>query len=184
MDKKHYFIVVEGISGTGKTSVATEVAKLLEGLYIKTPIDPINIIRDKVDSEMSTTAKFLYYLSGIHHLSEQLIDSLKRTSIVCDKYIYSVLAFTKVKEPSLDLPEFVTVIEPDIKFLITVPENIRLQRIKSRDSKILSEDKIIRDRETQNILRSFSFIEIDNSGDLDTTMNQIKGHLKTRKILN
>jgi len=184
MDKKYYFIVVEGLSGTGKTIVATELAKILNASYIKTPISPINLIREKVDAEMGAAAKFLYYLSGIQHLSEQLQNTLKSQSVVCDKYIYSVLAFTRVKEPSLELPQFISLLEPDLKLLITVPEAVRHQRIESRDGKKINQDKIIRDRETEKIFKTFNFIEVDNSNNFETTINKIKEHLIARKILN
>lgn len=184
MNKKFHFIVVEGLSCSGKTTIAKEIAALLKAKYIKTPISPISSIRKDVDSKMSTTSKFLYYLSGIQHLSEKLKNLLQKKSVVCDKYIYSTIAVTKIQEPLLDLPSFVSVIEPSIKFLITVPEEIRIQRVQNRDRKILTDDKRERDREIEKIFKSLEFIEINNANTIEATMAQIKNHLKGRNILN
>lgn len=38
------FIVIEGIDGTGKTSVARELAIMIDGKYLSTPVPPFDAL--------------------------------------------------------------------------------------------------------------------------------------------
>ena len=100
------FITIEGTEGSGKTTVAKELAKLLtsngyEVVHTRepggTPISESirNVILDKNNTSMDgRTEALLYAASRRQHLVEKIWPSLKQGKLVfCDRYLDSSLAY-------------------------------------------------------------------------------------------
>ena len=99
------FITIEGTEGSGKTTVAKELAKLLtsngyEVVHTRepggTPISESirNVILDKNNTSMDgRTEALLYAASRRQHLVEKIWPALKEGKIVlCDRFLDSSLA--------------------------------------------------------------------------------------------
>lgn len=57
------FIVIEGIDGTGKSTVAQLLAKKLDGICVKTPFDEFIPLKKFFNKLNNSTAKFFsFYL--------------------------------------------------------------------------------------------------------------------------
>lgn len=109
---KNYFIVVEGIDGTGKTSVAKELAQRLNGKYYTCPpkiILPFRKIADKSPYKL----RYIYYLLGNYIAQLEIKSLLKHTTVVCDWYIFSTVAYHSVllkrqlRIPNIFMPSMV-----------------------------------------------------------------------------
>ena len=100
------FITIEGTEGSGKTTVAKELAKLLtsngyEVVHTRepggTPISESirNVILDKNNTSMDgRTEALLYAASRRQHLVEKIWPALKEGKIVlCDRFLDSSLAY-------------------------------------------------------------------------------------------
>ncbi len=177
------FIVVEGISGVGKTTVAQELAKKLNAIYIKTPITPLDKMRAEIDTEYCSEAKALYYLAGIAELSKRITKLLETTSVVVDKYIYSSLVYPKINGVHFEIPTWANIRNPDYGFLVTVNEATRLERLVKRGSdlgvnKHIDPEKV---RSMMGVYRSLNLVEVTNDGLIEETVNAIIGHIEGQK---
>ena len=139
---RHLFIVLEGVDGTGKTSVAKGLAKSLNAEYILTPMTPIDdiqvslapstsiFLRQYVNDMRDLKVRFCYYLWAVTHASHRIREILESRSVVCDRYLSSTLAYHAALDP--ELTEFdvskLNILRPDYEFLLTVSDEIEWQR--------------------------------------------------------
>lgn len=173
-------IVIEGISGVGKTSIAKALSKEISAIYIKTPIEPLDTIRSEVDSVFSNESKALYYLSSIVELSSRIDEMLKHSSVVIDKYIYSSMVYPKINGIDFEIPSWLNIRKPDFAFLITLNENIRIERLIQRGSD-LNINKHIDKEKVQKIMDIYSnlgLIEISNNENIEDTISNILEKIK------
>jgi len=126
------FIILEGCDGVGKSSVAIELAGLINGVYYKTPPPLFAKIRHEIETANDYYLRFYYYLTSTLYASLEIKELLKNTSVVCDRYIYTTIAYHRalgIKIPNgLDKLMFT----PDYSFCLCVRENIQKQRISER----------------------------------------------------
>jgi thymidylate kinase len=64
-------IVLEGLEGVGKTTLAEACAKQLNTNYIKTPPKEYNSARSYVASALNKEASFYFYLSGLFMIQNE-----------------------------------------------------------------------------------------------------------------
>lgn len=136
---KNVFVVIEGLDGVGKSSVARELAKKMtqEGVTasaLRCPAGDYQLAEPYLRRKCKTDARYLFYLSGAKHSSDLASELLTKESVVFDRYVYSTLAYhragglrAKVDIESLDL------LEPDFKYWLKVTdEHVRQSRLGSR----------------------------------------------------
>ena len=138
------FIAVEGIDGSGKTSVSLKLQKFLESLgyrvmYTAEPSrGPIgDIIRERVFKPKVRPNPYLEALlfaaDRIQHLEEEILPALQRGwVVVCDRYLYSSLAYQGARGvPSRWIRAINRFAKPpDITLYIDVPPEVGLSRKK------------------------------------------------------
>lgn len=144
---KNKLIVLEGLDGSGKTSIG----KYLEAHYgfgfRRTPGEVFEKIRGEVDRKDVFT-KLLFYYASNFEASEQLRKALKQESIVCDRYFYSTLVYFayfsgySIQE-ALDLMEGFTgkLLLPDVVIYLTISNETRMERLKERELVASSTDE-------------------------------------------
>jgi len=126
------FIVLEGGDGAGKSSTAEKLAKQINGLYYKTPPFPMNSIRTCIESTGDFNLRFLYYLTSTFYASHEISQLLKNQHVVCDRYIYSTIAYHKVLGVHIQ-PEIENqVLQPDFSFCLFVQTEELKRRIAKR----------------------------------------------------
>jgi len=174
---KHILITFDGLSGSGKTSLAKTVADNINAYYISTPTKPLKDIKSEIISIQSQESRFLYYLANIAQISSELPDILQYKNVVIDKYIYTTLAYAYSRNNSISLPEFLSIKKPDLSFLVTCDEETRINRILSREGSLGFRSSEMTQRETLILekLQIFGLIEIDNSTDFNSTLKTIYG---------
>lgn len=164
------FIVFEGIDGSGKTTISKIVSEKLKWKYYKTPPIPFNNIRDIIDKNCYTTARFFFYLSSVCYASKEIEKILLTDSVVCDRYIYSTLAYHYTLDSDLksyDLKNL-NILIPNIIFYLKADYETRKMRIEKREKGINSSlsydicmDKIFQEKVENEYLNNTSFEVID-----------------------
>jgi len=178
----HLFVVIEGVDGSGKTTISQELCQRIGAQYYKTPpslleefslqIDAKEItLRRYVDETARTKPqlRFLFYLFGLAQASHEIRDLLINGHVVCDRYLSSTLAYHWALDDSLRAVDlnWLTIIKPDCEFLLSINDNIEhrkrlLQRGGSKTDADLEKDFefLI---QVQNNFRQLNLCEIDTS---------------------
>lgn len=140
---KNKLVVFEGIDGVGKTTLSKLLRDKLANQGIKAvryedveeKNNGFNLIKPFIKTRVSINSSLLFYLASALYKSQQIEKLLKNSWVICDRYIYSTLAYHRVRNADLfllsDIKRFPIKL-PDFLFLIKVNDDIRLQRIKTR----------------------------------------------------
>ncbi len=147
MRKKGVFICIEGLDGSGKTTQAHLLTKRLSKNYsaiytsepshgkIGTFIRQCCLYEEK---RLPTTVEALLFAADrIEHLQNEVLPALEKGKVViCDRYVYSSLAYQGSAGVSLEWIKTINAhaLQPDFGILIdAAPENLlkRLNRKKS-----------------------------------------------------
>jgi dTMP kinase len=147
MGKKGIFIVIEGLDGSGKTTQAGLLAKKLSKKYnVLLTAEPSRgkigtFIRQGClyeEKRLPTEAEALLFAADrVEHMQKEVKPALDEGKLViCDRYIFSSLAYQGSAGLSLDWIETINAraLQPDFSLFIDVdPERVleRLQRKKS-----------------------------------------------------
>lgn len=164
--RQHPFIVLEGLSGTGKTTLARELATTLEGVYYRTPPAPFAALRDAVDEHFGPASRYLFYLAGLVRAAEEITALLRRTAVVCDRYLATTHCWHAViGAPVLDDYANLELPIPDLTILITCAEGERQRRLQRRGLTINDRAEAAPGREEALLAgyRGLAPMEIDNT---------------------
>ena len=161
------FVVLEGLSGSGKTTIGKALAKRMGAFFYLTPPPPFDVVRDQIDRSADISARFLFYLAGVVQASVEIADLLKKQSVVCDRYLLTTVCYHRVVGAKIDIPDFVfaSILQPDHTFLIICDDAKRKQRMKIRGLSYNDEKEGYFQIATKFLAeyRRYSLIEIDNS---------------------
>ena len=131
MTPRNLFVTVEGLSGCGKTTIAMLLAERWAARYYKTPPAMFAPIRGVVDSNASPLARHLYYYAGIAQASLEIATMRHEHAVVCDKYLATMLAYSRAAGVTVDTPPSGLVLQPDFTFVLEVPDAVRLRRLEA-----------------------------------------------------
>lgn len=126
------FVVVEGLGGVGKTTLAKFLEGKLDYMYMYSIPQKFIDLRHELLASVNAQAKFLYYLSGILAIQDELRKNLsQRNRVVMDRYIYTTLAYHQALRvdtrfvSTRELP----IVWPDTCLLLVVSEESRMERL-------------------------------------------------------
>lgn len=156
--KKGIFIVFEGIERAGKTTQAKNLYEYLNGIGKKSILtrEPggtktgkklREILLSDTDEIFPLKSElFLYEADRNFHIHNVIKPNLEKgINIICDRYIYSTLAYQGYAR-GLDINLIKTLndiatdgIYPDIVFLVDIPVEVSLQRIGNERDRIEKE---------------------------------------------
>lgn len=180
-------IVLEGIDGVGKSSLS----KALPEALIKKGIPTVrfedieektagfNALKPFIKENVSAEASFFFYIASAIHKSSILNELLKKSWVVCDRYVFSTFADHRHKGVKIELDlDKLPIRKPDHFYLITLPEEERRRRITERGGVLTKEDqqeKIPGSRPFQfeEVIRSFKPTEVQNTGSFQDTLEKI-----------
>ena len=147
MNKKGAFICIEGLDGCGKTTQAKLLVKKLwkshNAVYTAEPS------RGKIgafirksylygEKRLSSTVEALLFAADrLEHVENEVLLALRQgRQVVCDRYVYSSLAYQGAAGLSLQWIEKVNehALCPDLAIFIDVDPNIVMERLKPRRS--------------------------------------------------
>ncbi len=171
MSKKGIFIVIEGLDGSGKTTQAKFLVKNLEKTYkVLLTAEPSlgkigTFIREDClyeEIRLPTEAEALLFAADrIEHMNNEVKPALDDGKLViCDRYIYSSLAYQGSSGLSLDWIKTINAraLQPDFSIFIDVSPEKVIERLKRRKS-------VMETLETQQRVREF-YLKYVEKGEL------------------
>jgi dTMP kinase len=195
MVKKGIFLVIEGLDGSGKTTQATLLAEKLSKTYkVMLTAEPSRgkigaFIRDCClyeQTRLPTEAEALLFAADrIEHMQKELKPALDDGKlIVCDRYVYSSLAYQGSAGLSLDWIKTINAraLQPDFSVFIDVPPEKVIGRLKRKKS-------VMETLETQRRVREVYLKYVDNGelvrvdGDRDKEFVAQELHAKVIELL-
>ena len=136
MQNRNKFIVIEGIDGSGKTTVSKLLSEKLNALMYKTPSWPFSDWRDVIDKTVDIKSRFYFYLSCVIHASTEIEKLLENKNVVCDRYILSTLCYHRASDSffiNFDENQL-DILFPDYTFFLDAGYEVRMKRIAAREN--------------------------------------------------
>lgn len=129
-------IVVEGLDGTGKTTMSRSLADVLDACWMSTPGEALGCVRETVDRALDCDprARQLFYAGSVLAASQQAREKMQRgEDVVMDRYWLTTLVYARQNATSLRLDEVeATLIPADVTLLVHLPEQERRCRLETR----------------------------------------------------
>lgn len=133
--KEPIVIVVEGVDGVGKTTLAKRIADEFKFFYLYTPQPPLASIRREIEALRSYRSRFFYYLASIIAVQDMIDEKLEKgISVIIDRYVYSTFIMHKYLGVNVSCVEMeqLPIRWPDIGILLTADTAIRESRRNTR----------------------------------------------------
>lgn len=128
------FIVLEGLSGTGKSTIAPMLATALDADLLDTLNDAFEPLRRHVDACRSTPARVHFWLA-VNYLASEAVSARLRTgrSVVMESYFHRTLATHAAMDLAI-LPEvdWRQARRPDHVIVLTASPAQRAERLSKR----------------------------------------------------
>lgn len=141
------FIVIEGLDGAGKSTIAKELAEVIGAELLSTPGVKFNKIRAEIDEiyKYNYQARQLFYMSTVVSISEQVRELMSQgKNVIVDRYWISTQVYHQWKSDNNQF-EFTEVekhiLRPDITLFLDLPFEQRRARLVGRED-ITFEDNL------------------------------------------
>lgn len=131
------FIVIEGLDGTGKSTLARSLAQHLGAIHLRTPDESLASVRPILDAMLSETpsAHTLFYWMMVQHAAEKARRLVSMGDhVVLDRYWGSTVAYDAViRRSGLPFEQLVTgLFRPDLTLFLEASRVVRQARISAR----------------------------------------------------
>jgi len=194
------FVVIEGIDGCGKSTVAKKVAQRLgkRAVFTREPTDTWigRVVREGGGKEISPYTDALLFMADRAQHTEKIASWLaKGKLVVCDRYYHSTVAYQAASLKSgfegdpfkwLLQANLKISIHPDLTVLLVIPPELSLERIKGRPSYSRFEKLEFLREVHRNYLRlarsDKSIVRLDATRDLDSVVRDVLELIGKRKL--
>jgi len=131
-----YFIVLEGLDGVGKSTLARRLANECGYQLMTTPGTQLLPIRSDIINGLgsSQTARALFYAATVQAEGEKARGFNKQgKTVVMDRYRASTIAYAFERGVTIDLNAMLSqAVKPHLSILLTLDETERQNRLKQR----------------------------------------------------
>jgi thymidylate kinase len=128
-------IVVEGLDGSGKTTLSRHLARKLQAPWFTTPDSDLRALRPQLEAALSCPdARQLFFAASVREVASRLAPHLASgQDVVVDRYWLSTWAYGVERGTSLDLREIELGLPPaDITFFLSANRALRALRMAQR----------------------------------------------------
>jgi dTMP kinase len=188
------FVTVEGIDGTGKSSVCEMVHSMLvaEGFRVKSTREPSDswlgqIVKGSFDKDISPFSEALLFCADRAEHTREIRGWIgKGTHVICDRYVDSTVAYQgavlRRHYDGKDLLGWLKalndpfIIEPDMTVLLVASPEVCLERLGARDERTKFERLETLRAVEENYLKlkdgSARFVTVDAEEPLDRVVSR------------
>lgn len=194
---KGIFIAIDGIDGSGKTTLSSNLCALLPDFDPEPTKEPtadnewgrrLRISATEGRLPRDTEIEF-FHRDRLHHIENCIRPRLEQGRIViCDRYVDSTLAFQARDAAEADqmFDRFAReILLPDVTFILRCPVSVGLQRIHdNRPEKSTFEEVGTLEHAhmiyESRVAKGGAYVGIDATGSLHHTLSQVLGCLISR----
>jgi thymidylate kinase len=113
------FIVIEGCNGVGKSTITEYLCARVGAASFHYPPEFVSFRRDvDLDERVAPLPRLVYYLAATLHLSDVVRAQLKRSHVICDRYLASPLSLM-IGDSEIEETEAWRRVEPFLSYLCT-----------------------------------------------------------------
>jgi len=140
------FIVIEGLDGAGKSTIAKELAEVIGAEVLSTPGAKFSKIRAEIDEiyKHNHQARQLFYMSTVVSISEQVKELMSQgKNVIVDRYWISTQVYHQWKSDNnhFELTEVEKqILRPDVTLFLDSPFEQRRKRLISRKNITLEDN--------------------------------------------
>lgn len=160
------FVVLEGLSGTGKTTIARELARLLRGTYVHTPMGSYHRIRVDIDARATPAERYCFYVAALAGAGGEIAKLRETGPVVCDRWVATTQSWhALLGVPVLRDLTFLGLPEPDLIVHVACAESERQARLdrRGRDTNDLTEQRSGFEPDLLLRYRGCADVEIDST---------------------
>ncbi|MFJ5143030.1 dTMP kinase [Streptomyces sp. NPDC088707] len=117
VDRRGPFVILEGISGIGKSTLARTLSERLGASSLHTVPEPHHPWCAAINAECGSLSQFAFYLSGVLHSTDLIRGFMPAGPVVADRYISSVIAYHSAVH-KLDMGQVRGLLEPFMPYLV------------------------------------------------------------------
>jgi dTMP kinase len=158
------FIVIEGLDGAGKSTIAKALGEAMGAEVLSTPGKNFNNIREQIDRiyHNNHQARQLFYMSTVVSVSEQVRELVnKEKNVIVDRYWLSTQVYHQWKSENnhfelIDVANMILI--PDITIYLHLPLDQRKNRLSERKNNTLEDNQTLTksaDKELNNLYSQF-----------------------------
>lgn len=128
-------IVIEGLDGTGKTTIAKKLAESLGAVYLRTPLQELLPIRNQIDAALSEAkANVLFYAANVHEVSQRIQEYIQKgRSVIIDRYWLTTQVYGEHANVELPYEQLSSMLLlPDFTIFLDASDDTRSQRMHKR----------------------------------------------------
>ena len=113
------FLVIEGCNGVGKSTITEYLSARLGASTFHYPPEFVSFRRDvHLDEYVAPLPRLAYYLAATLDLSDLVRAQLKRSHVICDRYLASPLSLM-IGESAIEETEARRLVKPFLSYLCT-----------------------------------------------------------------
>lgn len=129
--KSGRLLVFEGLSGTGKTTIAKLIAARIGGRYTYSIPSPFINLRNFVENQKYPLLTFLFSITSLIAQCQQIRALLSEGDVILDRYIDTVRFYCLAHGADLSIVNFerLQLPHPDYVFVLQTPDDERYRRI-------------------------------------------------------
>ena len=175
------FVVVEGLDGTGKSTVAAELASRLDATLLATPQQELQSLRGLADQTFGpgSISRTLFYAATVLAASQMARAEIQAgRPVVMDRYWLTTMAYARVQGRDVSLPQVeAQLLPPDVTVYLTAPPSVRRERLTDRGTLSDHDRFSCRDREGEALNAAYlelscsplagRFVQVDATGEVE-----------------
>ena len=166
--KTHPVVVLEGIDGSGKSTLCASLAERLHGVLLKTPPDRV-LRQRKVFDACDEPTRRAYYALCNYSAAQDILEASRTQTVVVDRYWFSTVAYAIARartlgvevDGALSWPR--DLLRPSVVLLLRISEEERLRRIVRRGEPVTQEEHALKAQSTMRdqLMRAYTELSPD-----------------------